>query len=187
MNQIVPGDNTIRCEIVKSLDQLTLVNAVKAICFLEEHGMQANLIYDGNDLQATHIIVYADKEPIGTVRVRWFRDFAKYERASFRKEWRNPRIMKACAEFTFTHVAKKGYDKVITHASPRYAAVWCRILGFQRVDKEPVYFDGHDDPYVELIKYLTVPNDAIGLQSDVATLFRVEGEWDNASVHEIIS
>lgn len=179
------GDNLIRCEIVKTLDQLTHVHAVHAICFLEEHGMQADLIYDGNDLQATHVIVYADREPVGSVRVRWFRDFAKYERASFRKEWRNPRILKACAEFTFAHVARKGYDKVITHAAPRYVPVWRRILGFQPVAKPPVTFAGHQEPYVELVKYLTLPDNAIGLDTDVATLFRVEGEWDRPSQHEM--
>ena len=178
-------DNQIRCEIVKTLDQLVHVNAVKAICFLEEHGMQADLIYDGNDLQATHVIVYAGREPIGTVRVRWFRDFAKYERASFRKEWRSPRILKTCAEFTFAHVARKGYDKIITHASPKYAHVWCRILGFELVEKAPVEFEGHDEPYLEMIKHLTPPANAIGLDTDVATLFRVEGEWDAPSTHEI--
>jgi len=86
------------------------VEHVKAICFMEERGIGADFTFDGNDMQATHMIAYDGKEPIGTVRGRWFRDFAKYERTSFRAAWRNPRVLKRCAEFTFEHVARKGFD-----------------------------------------------------------------------------
>jgi hypothetical protein len=182
---VLHNDNQIRCEIVKSLDRLTLANAVKAICFVEEHGMTSSLIYDGNDLQATHFLALAGDEPIGTVRVRWFHDFAKYERASIRQKWRNPRVMKMLAEFAFEHVARKGYSRVITHASPRYASVWKKLLGFELVDKEPCIFEDHDEPYVELQKTLVVPGNAITLSAPVATLFRVEGEWDQPSAHEV--
>ena len=39
--------------------------------------MPAQHEFDGNDYQATHIIVYSGDEPIGTLRIRWFKDFAK--------------------------------------------------------------------------------------------------------------
>jgi hypothetical protein len=72
-------DNLIRVEVVTTAEQLLHAHAIRAICFMEKHGVAARQTYDGNDYQATHIIVYAGEEPIGTARIRWFKDFAKME------------------------------------------------------------------------------------------------------------
>ena len=144
--------------------------------------------FDGNDYQATHFIVYADDEPIGTVRVRWFRDFAKFERASFRPAWRNIHVISNCANFVFDHVARKGFDKVITHAQPKYARMWRTMLGFRPMDgKGPLLFDGHEEPYIELVKQLSVPSNAITEETDSTVLFRIEGFWDVPSEFESVA
>jgi hypothetical protein len=189
MSQTAPAsvrhDNQIRVEVVTTPEQLMHAYAIRAICFMEEHGVSARQTYDGNDYQATHIIVYSGEEPIGTARIRWFRDFAKMERTSFRKEWRDSRTIKRCAEFIFEHIARKGYDRVITHAKPRYARLWRMLLGFKAAPgKEPVLFAGHDEPYLELVKELTPPKDAISPMTDATVLFRVEGFWDARSEFE---
>jgi hypothetical protein len=179
------GHNSIRCEVVTTYEQFLHAQAVRSICFLEEHQMPASLIFDGNDWQATHIIVYAGAEPAGTVRIRWFKDFAQFERTSFRKEWRNSHTIKACAEFAFEHVARKGFDRVITHASPLYARLWRMLLGFRPVaGKEPFRLEGHPEPYVELEKFIAPPANAIGMATDARVLFRVEGTWDIPGQHE---
>ncbi|WP_051631092.1 GNAT family N-acetyltransferase [Afifella pfennigii] len=147
--------------------------------------MRASLIFDGNDWQATHIVVYDGEEPVGTVRIRWFRDFAQFERTAFRKEWRNPHVIKACAQFAFDHVARKGFERVITHAGPLYARLWRMLLGFTPVEgKGPLLLEGHPEPYVELEKLLERPANALGLASDANTLFRIEGAWDEPGAHE---
>jgi len=177
--------NSIRVEVVTTYEQLLHAYAVRAVCFMEEHGVKARQTFDGNYYQATHIIVYADDEPIGTVRIRWFKAFAKFERTSFRPAFRNPHVLKACANFAFDHVARKGYDKVITHAQPKYARLWRVLLGFKPAEgKEPFQFVGHDEPYIELVKHLTLPQDAISEKTDPAILFRIEGAWDKASEFE---
>ena len=142
---------------------------------------------DGNDYQATHVIVYAGDEPIGTLRIRWFKDFAKFERTSFRKDYRNVHVLKASAQFAFDHVARKGFDKVITHAQPKYARLWRVILGFRNAGKPEVYFEGHDEPYIELVKELTPPANAISDRTDSAVLFRIEGFWDVPTEFETAS
>jgi len=179
------GDNNIRTEIVKNEAQLRHAYAIRAICFMEENGVLADQAVDGNDLQATHIVVYAGDEPIGSQRIRWFKDFAKIERTAFRKAWRHPRILKQCSTFVFSHIARKGYTQVITHAQPVYARLWRSVLGFKIVEgKAPVYFHGHDEPYVELVKTLSPPSNAITTDTDPTVMFRVEGEWDRASAFE---
>lgn len=189
MEQKIPsldrGHNQIRCEIVTTFEQLLHAHAIRSICFIEENGMKARLILDGNDYQATHVIVYSGDEPIGTLRIRWFKDFAKFERTAFRKAYRNVSVLKSCAQFAFDHVARKGFGKVITHAQPKYARLWRVVLGFKNADgKSALYFKGHDEPYLELVKELTVPTNAISESTDPAILFRIEGYWDAPSEFE---
>ena len=64
------------------------VFALRAICFMEETGLPFDHAFDGNDLQATHVVGYDGIEPVGTLRIRWFKDFAKLERTAFRKSHR---------------------------------------------------------------------------------------------------
>jgi len=180
-------DNLIRVEVVTTPEQLLHAHAIRAICFMEEHGVAARQTYDGNDYQATHIIVYAGNEPVGTARIRWFKDFAKMERTSFRKAWRDPRVIKRSAEFIFEHISRKGYDRVITHAKPIYARLWQRMLGFKPAPgKEPVVFEGHDEPLIELVKDLSPPQNAITRETDATVLFRIEGYWDAQSEFEVV-
>ena len=141
---IAPSHNQIRTEVVTTYQQMLHAYAIRSICFMEEHGVKARQTFDGNDYQATHMIVYAGDEPVGTQRIRWFKDFAKLERTAFREAYRNTHVLKASAYFVFDHVARKGYDKVITHAQPKYARLWRIVLGFKNAEgKQPLYFDGH--------------------------------------------
>jgi hypothetical protein len=183
--KIVSSHNQIRTEVVTTYEQLQHAYAIRSICFMEENGIPAWHEFDGNDYQATHFIVYAGDEPIGTQRIRWFRDFAKLERTAFRKAYRNTHVLKASAYFVFDHAARKGYDKIIAHAQPKYARLWRIILGFRNAEgKAPFCFNGHREPYIELVRELTPPDNAISLRTDTAILFRTEGFWDAPSKFE---
>ena len=180
--------NRIRTEVVTTYEQLLHAYAIRSICFMEEHGVKAQQTFDGNDYQATHMIVYVGDEPIGTLRIRWFKDFAKIERVAFRKAYRDIHILKAFACFLFDHIARKGYGKMISHAQPKYARMWRIILGFKKAEgKKPLYFEGHEEPYIELIKELTPPENAISISTDPAVMFRTEGFWDTPSEYEAVA
>jgi hypothetical protein len=180
-------DNQLRMEVVTTYEQLLHAYVLRGICFMEEHGVKAQQTFDGNDYQATHVISYIGDEPVGTARIRWFKDFAKFERSCVRRAYRTPQVVRASGLFVFDHVARKGYEKIITHATPKYARLWRQLLGFKQVeDKEPVYFKGHAEPYLELVKKLTPPQDAISTRTEASVLFRVEGFWDQPSEFEAI-
>jgi hypothetical protein len=177
------GHNSIRVEVVKTMDQLVQIFALRAICFVEDTGLPYDHAFDGNDLQATHVIGYDGVEPIGTMRVRWFKDFAKIERTAFRKAYRKIPNIRVVANFTFAHIARKGYPVAITHASPVFARLWRMHFGFKDVPgKPPVEY--HGEKYFELIRQLAAPADVISLDSDAAVLFRTEGEWDTPGKYE---
>jgi hypothetical protein len=178
------SDNTTRVVVVTNNEQLLHAYAVRSICFMEETGLPARRAFDGNDFQATHIVVYAEDEPIGAARIRWFNDFAKIERTAFRKAYRNPRLLKQAAEFIFEHAARKGYRKALTLAKPQYAAVWVRLLGFRQVTHRPPTLSGDGEPFLELVKDLSPAADAISIDTDPNVLLRVEGAWHVPSAFE---
>ena len=91
------SDRFTRIVIATSNEHLMDAYAVRSICFMEEKGIPARSVFDGNDFQSTHIVVYYGNEPIGTSRVRWFNNFVKIERTAFRKAYRNPRILRETA------------------------------------------------------------------------------------------
>ncbi len=179
------GHNKVRFCVASNQQEVLHALSIRAIVYAEDGNVPMNLALDGNDYCATHALIYLDDEPIGGLRVRWFRDFAKIERTAIRKNYRDNALLLRFAEFIFDHIARKGYDTVVTHAEPIYARLWKRKLNFKEVEgKTPAQFDGQSQPYIELVKKLTVPANAISLNSDASVLFRPEGRWDEKSRYE---
>jgi hypothetical protein len=179
------GHNSLRFVIVTNHEQWVHACAIRSICFLEEHGTQAAWLFDGNDYQATHLVAYAGDEPVGSGRVRWFKDFAKIERTAFRKDYRSIGVLKAYAAFGLDHIARKGYTRVITHAGPKYARLWRTVLGFKSVEgKEPAFFVGHE-PYYEIYRDIAPSPEALTLETPCNILYRTEGHWDEPGHFEV--
>ncbi len=179
------GRNSFRVEVVKTMEQLIQVFALRAICFMEDTGLPFDHAFDGNDLQATHVVGYDGIEPIGTMRIRWFKDFAKIERTAFRKAYRSIPNIKIVANFTFAHIARKGYPVAITHAAPIYARLWRMHFGFRDVPGKPPA-EYHGEKYFELMRQLEIPSNAISIDTDTAILFRTEGDWDIPAKYEAL-
>lgn len=177
------AERHIRFELVSTPQHWLHATAIRSICFLEEHDAKAELVFDGNDYMATHALAYDGDEPIGTARIRWFKDFAKIERMSLRKPYRGMPVVKNFAWFLFDHIARKGYTRVITHAGAKYARLWKSLLGFQNSGKEPYRYEGQE-PFYEIWKDLQPVLDAISLESSGVVLSRTEGAWDEPSIFE---
>lgn len=182
--QIHKSDNSIRIVIATNNEQVLDAYAVRSICFMEEKGIPARYLFDGNDFQATHVVIYADDEPIGSSRMRWFNNFVKIERTGFRKAYRNARILRQTAAFIFDHAAKKGYRKALTFAEPQYANLWVRLLGFKEVPNRSPTIMGNGERYIELVKEFGVAPDALNEFTDPKVLMRIEGFWDRPSTFE---
>lgn len=176
------GHNAFRVQVVTNPQQFMHVMAIRAICYTEDTIFPMDQAIDGNDYQCTHIIAYLGDEPIGAGRLRWFKDFAKIERTAFRPRYRNSEYLSAYLEYAFAHIARKGYSRVITHASAKFARLWRITLGMKLVDKPPALYFGEE--YFELEKALEVPANAITSSSAVEILFRVEGAWDASGRYE---
>ncbi len=73
---------------------------------------------------------------------------------------------------------------MITVAEPKYAAVWMRVLGFKPLNDRPPALSGDGESFLELVKELKVPTDAISIETDAGVMFRVEGHWHVPSAFE---
>ena len=124
------GSNSFRVEVVKTMEQLIQIFVLRAICFMDYTGLPFDHAFDGNDLQATHVVGYAGIEPIGTMRIRWFKEFAKIERMAVRKSHRSIPNIKILLNFAFAHIARKGYPVAITMPRPSMPGFGGCILAF---------------------------------------------------------
>src|SRR5260370_460920 len=83
---------------------------------------------------------------------------------------------------TTDHYDRKTYEKINEHGQSKYWRLWRRILKFTNVEgKRPICFDGHEEPYNELVRELAPPANAISERTDATVLLRTEGFWDTPS------
>jgi GNAT superfamily N-acetyltransferase len=66
--------------------------AVRAACFIGELDVPFSEEFDGHDYGATHVIAYIGDEPIGTVRLRWFKSFVMCERLAVMQRFRGNNV-----------------------------------------------------------------------------------------------
>lgn len=168
--------------VARTLDDLMQVMTIRSLVYIAEQQCPYDEEYDGNDFcGATHLILRRGREPIGTLRIRWFADFAKLERVAVRPEYRGTRATLELVRAAFRIAEKKGYRKILGHAQARLLPFWGRhFKGFPRQDRENFIFSDHD--YVEIVAETTPPPDALTIDSDPMVLLRPEGEWDRPGV-----
>jgi hypothetical protein len=181
---VIHSDDDIRIQVVTTAEQFMHAMAVRAICFMEDTGLTADQIIDGNDYQATHILAYVKQEPVGVTRLRWLRDFAKIERIAFRPAYRTTRILRHCSDFISDHVSRKGYALLVTHVEPQYARFWQRVFGFERSEGRPLILAPGHEPYIELIKRLSPASHNMTSEARPQMLFGIEKHAEPLSALE---
>ena len=175
----------LRFAIATTQLEMMQVAAIRGICNVEETGVPCQFEFDDNDQVSTHLLAFRGDEPIATIRLRFFGEFVKLERACVRPNYRDRHILPACIEEVKRYAGRKGFRRIVTHAKPSIARLW-RMMGFTIVqDKAPAQFQGMDVPYVELWGDIPPRNDAIGLDSPTYMLFRQESALDRANAYEM--
>ncbi|CCG40126.1 GNAT family N-acetyltransferase [Magnetospirillum molischianum] len=121
-----PSPEDISVEIATSHDQMQMIVAVRALVFLGQPGWTYEHTFDENDHCATHILAKVGGEPAGTVRIRWFCEFARIERIAIRDEFRSLALLNKIATTALRLCRRKGYDKVGGLAYPGLIRFWSR-------------------------------------------------------------
>ncbi|MBX2856434.1 MAG: GNAT family N-acetyltransferase [Rhodobacteraceae bacterium] len=177
--KVIYSDNEINIQTAACQNDLTDIFAIRAIVFMEDQGLSTKIACDGNDFQATHVLMRCGDEPVGCMRIRWFHDFAQFERTAIRKAYRGDRILKRMLDFAYDHVGMKGYNRIITYASQPYAKLWIRHHGWRPTENRPaVTLSGYGKQVIELERSAPDRRDAITLDSPAHMIQRIEGRWD---------
>lgn len=172
----------ISVTVARTLDDLMQVMSIRSVVYMGEQFCPYEEEFDGNDIAgATHLIARIGSQPAGVVRLRWFADFAKLERLTVMPHCRGGAVPRALLDAAFELAAKKGYRRIMGHTQVRLAPVLMR-LGKVKVRAGRKRFTFSDHEYVETIRELTPPDDAVTIDSDPLVVLRPEGAWDRPGV-----
>jgi predicted GNAT family N-acyltransferase len=168
--------------VARTLDEVLQALAIRSVVYMGEQACPYDEEYDGNDFAgATHLVARVAGEPVGVIRLRWFCDFAKLERFTVRNTCRGGAAPRALLAAAFELAARKGYRRIMGHTQVRLVPVLQRFGGVKvRADRPAFTFSDHE--YVETVRELEPPPDAITYDSDPYVLLRPEGEWDRPGV-----
>lgn len=124
----------IEIKLVETMDEMTKILAVRAAVCLGELGWPFSEYMDGNDFTATHLLASVDGEPVGTMRIRYFGDFAKPEWLVVLARFRRGRfggrgVAHALGSYAFNFCRRKGYTRIYGHAASDLEALWRKIAG----------------------------------------------------------
>lgn len=168
--------------VCRSMPEIMQAMAVRTLVYVGEQACPYDEEYDGNDFAgSTHLLMRREGEPIGTLRIRWFADFAKVERVAVRREYRGGRATLMLILAAKRLAEKKNYRQILGYGQVRLIPFWEQYFNARiRNGREGFVFSDHD--YVEMIVEGAPPADAITLESDPLVLLRPEGAWDEAGV-----
>jgi len=168
--------------IARTMEDLTRVMAIRSAVYISEQECPYEEEFDGNDLSATHLIGYLGNEPVATLRLRFFADFAKLERVAVRHEFRSSRISFELVKAAIEFCRVKGYRRLYGHARKGLQKFWTHF-GFATFEGgATLVFSDHD--YVEMVLEMDRHPDAISIGVNPYVIIRPEGRWHMPSLLE---
>ena len=172
----------VTTKAVHGIDELIQAIAIRSSVYIGEQECPYLEEFDGNDFSGTHLLAFADNEPIGCLRIRYFAGFAKLERLAVRKEFRGQgagrKLIIAASELC----RMKGYTQLYAHSRIQLVGFW-EQLGFQRLNTAAAFrFSDHE--YVEIGKTIVPLAEALSLATDPYVLIRPEGRWHSPGILE---
>ena len=173
----------LRVRPVQSLDDLQRVFAIRAAVFMAEQRCPYDEEYDGNDLAALHLIAFIGREPVGTLRLRWFADFGKIERVCILPSMRGRHIERILLAHAIEIAARKGYRLMIGQIQARLWPLWSRVLHCE-LQHGRESFSFSDFEYLEIDIPVPRHPDPLTAGSDPFILIRPEGDWDRRGILE---
>jgi predicted GNAT family N-acyltransferase len=179
----VPYRDSVSVRVVQSMEEMARVIAIRGAVYLGEQHCPFEEEFDGNDFSATHLVCHKGREPVGCMRIRYFADFAKFERLAVRDESRNAGLASQIVDAAIELCRKKGYRVMYAHSQKRLVDFW-EQRGFTRMAGARE-FAFSDFDYVEVKLEAEKHSQCITLSDDPYVLIRPEGQWDTPGILEL--
>lgn len=163
----------VRC--VRTMEDFQQALAIRAAAYLGDNGEQYHEEFDRNDFAGTPILASVDGHPVGAMRVRYFKDFAKVEHMAIHPRARSLELLHAIVDFAFAMCRKKGYRTLYGHAEERFVSLW-EEFGLVRIGTPAFAYSAFR--YYELKADLEPHPSPFRFEDNALLLARPEGEWD---------
>lgn len=165
-------DREIKISIVSSQYDFDMVMNLRRKVFVEEMGIDEKLEFDGNDFSATQIYAKLNGKAVACLRIRYFGNFAKFERMALLPEFRKTTLATEVMNYGFELVAKKGFKFVRAACEKELLPRW-EELGFKKSNLAPIKIN-HNMVIFPIEKNLSQPNKQINLNSHLAEITQKE-------------
>ncbi len=168
-------NSRLEIKIVTSDDDYDKAMNVRRAVFVHEEKIPESKEFDGNDHCATHVLALLDDKPIGTMRIRYFNGFVKFERMCVLPEFRKTDVSEQIMQKGQHFCAEKGFDKVYGVCKKELLPRW-KKNGFTPIEGlKPVMQNGME--LVPVTCPLPKVSNFINLQTAPEILNAKEGEW----------
>lgn len=172
-------ETIIKVELATSEALYKGAMAIRKQVFVKEQRIPESKEFDGNDFCAAHVVAYVQKNnrrlPIGTMRIRFFSDFVKFERMAVIRNFRKTNVAEDIMQYGLKYVAEKGYRQVYGMCKQELLPRWQQcgyheIPGAERIEQNgmvliPISLDLKENPQ------------AIKMTSHPSLLTALEGHW----------
>src|SRR5690348_630679 len=111
------GGELITTRVAGRMEDTMQAFAVRAACFIGEQDVAYSEEFDGQDFGATHLVAYLGKEPVGTLRIRWFQSFAMPERLAVMQRFRGHKVGQFLLERARSLAESRGCNIFYTRVS----------------------------------------------------------------------
>lgn len=168
--------------VMRTLNDVHEMLALRAAMYMSEQECPFSEEFDGNDFAgSTHLIARIGNEPVGAIRIRWFADFAKLERACVVKRFRGRAVTATLARRACEIAGAKGYRRILGHIEPGLASFWKEAAGFEVRAQRPSFVFS-DRLYVEIEAPISPAEEPVTIDSPPLVVLRPEGAWDEEGV-----
>lgn len=166
----------IQIRQVRDFEMLAQVYSIRSATYIAEQFPLYLEEFDGNDFCATHFIGYIGAEPAGSVRIRYFGDFAKIERLAVKLEHRRSKLAFKLVRAAIEHGRLKGFTRFYGHASDEMVPFW-KIFGGKILENRRE-FRFANIVYREMVAEYPPHPLAIKFGACPMVTIRPEGAWD---------
>lgn len=167
--------DSVNIKIVSNQNEFDDALSVRQKVFVEEQKISPDNEFDNNDFNATHIVAYVNDKPVGTLRIRYFKDFVKFERACVLKEFRKTNVAQAIVQVASKFCALKGYEVAHCICKKELLPRWAKDGAFPIKNADPVIQNGMT--LIPIEQKLPETKQKIDWNTPFHVLNLKEGDW----------
>ena len=180
---------SITVDVARTFDEIIQSVAIRSAVYIGEAGWNFSEEWDGNDFSATHLLCKVDGNSAGSLRIRYFADFVKFERLAVLPQFRGKRFGQKGVAFALCDAGvefclKKGFTRFYGHALKDLVPFWSKVGRGMMKPLHDEAFECSGKTVVPMFGEMPGRNDRLSIDSGHYVLVRREGEWDTPGFWE---